>query len=144
MSRRDPRPHYGRRLPRVTLGGYVAVYEPEHPIAMADGYVLQHRKVAWDAGQLRDPLDEVHHRNKDRSDNRLENLVVIPVAQHRAHHAAERRKDDTDCVRGHVGEVLRDRSGDRYCRACARERARLRSAASSRVLARSDDGGGNR
>jgi hypothetical protein len=56
--------------------GYVRVFEPSHPLANADGYVLQHRKVVYDAGIEIPPGAHVHHLNRNRADNRLENLAV--------------------------------------------------------------------
>lgn len=89
-------PNYKGRIPAAK--GYVRVYEPGHPLAMADGYVLEHRKVLWDAG-IRVPDDsEPHHKNHDRSDNRLENLEVLTKAEHNAHHHA-------------VGTVVRNQYG---------------------------------
>lgn len=74
---------------RVTVAGYVEVYEPGHPLAMSTGYVLEHRKVAWDAGVLVDPADQVHHLNRDRQDNRVENLEAVDPTAHARLHAAE-------------------------------------------------------
>lgn len=54
-------------------------------------YVLEHRYVL--ALALKRPLtiDEVvHHRNGNRQDNRLENLVLTTYREHGQHHAAER------------------------------------------------------
>lgn len=82
------RPTYGSRR-RVRSDGYIAVYEPEHPLANVGGYVAEHRKVAWDAGLFSDPALQVHHRNHDKTDNRVENLEVLDVAEHARRHAAE-------------------------------------------------------
>lgn len=68
-------------------GDYVAVYEPEHPLAAKGGYVLEHRKVVYDAGIDVPKGYIVHHLNEDPSDNRLENLQVISRGEHsRLHH----------------------------------------------------------
>lgn len=89
MARTDPRPHYGSKV-RITGAGYVDIYEPTHPIARADGYVFEHRKVAWDNGLLTDPSLEVHHRNEIKTDNSLSNLEVKDGSTHALDHAEER------------------------------------------------------
>lgn len=69
--------------------GYVRVFVPEHPLAMADGYVLEHRMVAWDYGILADPADHVHHINGVKDDNRPENLEALGESEHHRQHMAE-------------------------------------------------------
>lgn len=66
--------------------GYVLVREPSHPLAKADGYVFEHRKVVYDAGIEIPPGYVVHHLNEVRDDNRLENLQVLTMSAHRAAH----------------------------------------------------------
>lgn len=88
MSRTDPRPHYGAKR-RLTRDGYVDVWDPAHQLARADGYVAEHRKMAWDAGLFSDPTLEVHHENGIKTDNRLANFKVMTTAAHAAHHAAD-------------------------------------------------------
>lgn len=46
--------------------------------------------MAWDAGLLTDPADEVHHRNHVRDDNRLENFEVLDGPTHALYHAEKR------------------------------------------------------
>lgn len=89
--------HYRRQLrtgspagrPRPELiewRGYLARRLPVHPLADAQGYVLEHRRVAWEAfGPF--PRDHhVHHVNGDRMDNRPENLEVLTAAAHGREH----------------------------------------------------------
>jgi HNH endonuclease len=57
--------------------GYIYIWEPEHPNSNKKGYVGEHTKVM--AAELGRPLlagEEVHHRNRQRDDNRPENLEL--------------------------------------------------------------------
>ena len=89
MARTDPRPHYGTKR-RLRDDGYVDVWKPDHPLARKDGYAMEHRVMAWDAGLLTDPDDEVHHKNRKRSDNRLANFEIKSQADHTREHQEER------------------------------------------------------
>lgn len=82
------RPNYGQRLPRVMSNGHIAVYEPSHPLAMKDGYVLQHRKVVFDAGIQVPDGHVVHHKDEDKTNNDLANLEVVSRLVHQRHHLA--------------------------------------------------------
>lgn len=82
-------PHYGQNKPRISAQGYRLIYEPNHPLAMSHGYVLEHRKVAWDAGLLTDKSLVVHHKNHDKLDNRLGNLEVKTSSAHSTEHVKE-------------------------------------------------------
>jgi hypothetical protein len=84
--------------------GYLYERRPGHPFS-SNGYVLQHRLIVEDA--MRDeapshrfiarvsgvaylsPQIDVHHRNGDRKDNRLDNLVAMEPAAHRALHGGQ-------------------------------------------------------
>lgn len=74
---------------RLNRGTYRYLWKPDHPLAHRDGYVAEHRFVAFEAGLLRDVAMQVHHLNHDTLDNRLENLAVVTPAEHRKVHAQE-------------------------------------------------------
>jgi hypothetical protein len=109
--------------------GYIVVYAPDHPLAQAKGLVLEHRKIAWDAGLLDDPSLIVHHRNGVKDDNRIENLEVLTAAEHMAEHesAGRAQRAKTHCPQGHPydeANTWRNAAGHRSCRACNRDHLR--------------------
>lgn len=59
-------------------GGYILLHMPNNPMADSHGYVREHRFVI--SQLLGRPLKKeevIHHKNKDVSDNRLENLLLF-------------------------------------------------------------------
>ena len=73
-----------KRQVRTKSGkGYWQVYRPGHPMAMSTGYVLEHRFVMSEQlGRALLQSEVVHHRNGVKTDNRLENLEVLPKQDH--------------------------------------------------------------
>lgn len=72
----------------VNAGGYVLVFDPDHPDADCRGYVYEHRRVADEAlGRTLRPGEVVHHENEVKDDNRPENLrVFASQSDHLKHH----------------------------------------------------------
>jgi hypothetical protein len=81
-------PRYGTHR-TVHSGGYIRIWAPGHPLASKDGYVLEHRLVLYESG-IYEPGMHVHHRNGDKTDNRIENLEYKTPRDHHRGHLAER------------------------------------------------------
>lgn len=79
---------------RVLEDGYVLIYRPSHPHANTKGYVREHRLVMEKKiGRFLEPIEVVHHKNENPSDNRIGNLKLYPNnAEHKADHARNRRR----------------------------------------------------
>lgn len=72
----------------VASNGYVLIrVGVGHPLADVRGYAYEHRLVAYaSAGRSPEPGEHVHHINGDKTDNRPENLEVVPADEHRVRH----------------------------------------------------------
>lgn len=73
---------------RYVRAGYVVVLRREHPNADGHGYFAEHRLIVEQAiGRYLTREEVVHHINGNKSDNRIENLLLLPdTAAHRRLH----------------------------------------------------------
>lgn len=75
--------------------GYIQVYKPEHPYANKDGYVMEHRLVMEQVlGRYLKENEVIHHINRNRKDNRPENLMIFSsISDHMRYHGYFRKKE---------------------------------------------------
>jgi hypothetical protein len=78
---------------RVSANGYIELHMPEHHRSRGNGYVFEHIVVA-EKKISRKLIDRevVHHINRNKQDNRQENLQVLLNEEHSALHGAEKEK----------------------------------------------------
>lgn len=61
----------------IDSGGYILVWDRDHPNANKRGYVREHIKVVSDyLGRPIKKSESVHHKNGNRKDNRIKNLEL--------------------------------------------------------------------
>ncbi len=81
-QRVQARTHNGKPV-LLTPSGYVKVWEPSRPPRRR--WVLEHRLVMEQMiGRPLRPEEHVHHLNRDRTDNRRENLELVGSSEHSA------------------------------------------------------------
>ena len=79
-----PKPRVTEHKPRRGKEGYLEIWvAPDDPLAEMRnrrGLILHHRYVmAQHLGRVLQPNEDVHHKNGDRADNRLDNLELWTI-----------------------------------------------------------------
>jgi hypothetical protein len=85
---------------RLVHKGYAYVLEKDHPKADRDGYVPEHRLVMEKhLGRFLLPGEIVHHKNRNRGDNRLSNLGLFKShSEHMRNHFPKGRTFSEGCL----------------------------------------------
>lgn len=78
----------------LAANGYVRIrLGKSHPLADPNGYAYEHLVVWVSAGHPRPSRGEIlHHRNDDKTDNRIENLTLMKRGEHNSYHLRNRRR----------------------------------------------------
>lgn len=73
----------------LSHNGYYLVYCPGHPFAKSKGHVYEHRYlIEREIKRFLKPSEHVHHKNRNPSDNRIENLEILPNRIHASIHSS--------------------------------------------------------
>lgn len=100
----------GRR--KKTSDGYVMVRKPDHLNAQGTGWVLEHRLVMEQhLGRLMYPDENVHHKNGQRDDNRLENLELWVRSQPAGARVTDQIAHAKAILERYAPEILRKDAG---------------------------------
>lgn len=79
----------------IGTNGYVKVrVGKEHPLADPNGYAYEHKLVWAAAGKTFIGGCVIHHVNGVKTDNRIENLQMIPRGLHNQHHNTEKPRNN--------------------------------------------------
>jgi hypothetical protein len=79
--------------PWIMIGPYKLVECPGHPRAKCGRYVLEHRLVMEKkVGRYLERFESVHHINGNKTDNRIENLVLTTWSDHQRLYHTETMK----------------------------------------------------
>lgn len=88
--------HFIDGISKCRDDGYLMIKKPEHHRADNHGYVFIHVLIAEEKlGRLLNDKETVHHINRNRKDNRPENIIVLPTPNdHQKLHSREDNRRD--------------------------------------------------
>lgn len=111
---------------------YVYITKPDHPNAQADGRIKRSRLVMSKyLGRALKISEQVHHINGKKSDDRIENLVIMERSAHSSLHMKgdkhPRYKENRTKICPQCGKTIIRKNGDHFMRdKCCSNRCRAK------------------
>ena len=111
---------------RIDTNGYRYIYDPSNPYANGSGKVYEHIEVMCNHIQRKLTSDEcVHHIDRDKTNNKLENLRLMTLSEHTKLHLVEDRNiifETRECMTCGHSFVVTSSSKQKFCSVeCARK-----------------------
>ena len=92
---------------KKTINGYLYFYDPQNPYANKSGIVYEHIKIMCEhIGRHLKDNECVHHRDRNKLNNSLDNLMLLTKSEHVSLHLLEDK--------GYYSEI-------RVCKYCGKE-----------------------
>ena len=89
---------------RIKASRYYGIYKPYFKYSWKNGYIYEHRYIMYIYLSILNgkPIylskyDDIHHRNNNKQDNRIENLELISKKQHTSYHNPIKDRTNTFC-----------------------------------------------
>lgn len=83
VVRYTPLQTWSKRERRISDGGYVLIWAPEHPKSFDGGWYYEHRLFAErEYDRILPSWITVHHINENKHDNSWENLIACTRKEH--------------------------------------------------------------
>ena len=92
---------------KLTSNGYILQIVPDHPNARSDGRILEHTWVM--SNYLGRPLkkgENVHHKNGNRADNRIDNLELWSTNQPSGQRIEDKIVWAIELIQEYIPEIL--------------------------------------